>query len=59
MLQLKPSDYITTEVSVCVLAFTKGSEEFWILGDSFIRTHVTVFDVDDKRIGFAKLATFE
>ncbi|CAK67179.1 unnamed protein product (macronuclear) [Paramecium tetraurelia] len=58
-LQLHPSDYIQIDVSVCVLSFTKSSNSYWILGDTFIRKHVTVFDIDNKQIGFAKLAAFE
>ncbi|CAD8209645.1 unnamed protein product [Paramecium pentaurelia] len=56
---LSPNDYIYMDVSVCVLAFTKSSNNYWILGDTFIRKHITIFDIDNKQIGFAKLATFE
>ncbi|CAD8126413.1 unnamed protein product [Paramecium sonneborni] len=58
-LVLNPIDYINIDVSVCVLSITKSSNNYWILGDTFIRKHITVFDIDNKQIGFAKLATFE
>ncbi|CAD8212027.1 unnamed protein product [Paramecium pentaurelia] len=58
-LQLNPNDYIDIDVSVCVLSFTKSSNNYWILGDTFIRKHITIFDIDNKQIGFAKLTTFE
>ena len=28
----------------------------WILGDVFMRAHYVKFDVDQQRLGFAKLA---
>ena len=26
--------------------------DFWILGDSFLRSYIAVFDLDQKRVGF-------
>lgn len=52
-LTLKPKDYITIDVSVCVLGITKSANNEWILGDVFLRQFVTIFDAENKRIGFA------
>ena len=30
--------------------------DFWILGDSFLRNAYTIFDVENEKVGFAKMA---
>ena len=57
---IQPSDYIlaftedgTTQCEVGLIPDRSGSNMF-ILGDSFIKVYYTLFEVDKKRVQFAK-----
>lgn len=44
-------------VKICLLLFEMdNSQPFWIIGVAFLRNFYTVFDAENKRIGFAELA---
>jgi len=56
----KGEDVVLQSGSMCILAFMplelpKGGPE-WILGDVFMRKYYTVFDIENKQVGFAELA---
>jgi cathepsin D len=60
---LKPHDYVIKITQFgqtqCIsgfmpLALPPRLGKFWILGDTFISTYTTVFDWDNKKVGFAK-----
>lgn len=38
----------------CMLLFEASDvlKDFWVLGDPFLRTFLTAFDVEDNKIGF-------
>jgi len=57
-LTLEPGEYITLYLTTCMLGFGKSNEEYWILGDIFLRKYLSVFDIDNKRIGFAETIKF-
>ena len=40
--------------NLCVFAMVGGDPPFWILGDPFMRTYYTVFNMKEEKIGFAK-----
>ncbi|KAL0679516.1 hypothetical protein Bca4012_007497 [Brassica carinata] len=58
---LKPSDYIRREIigkkEVCTTTFVDGGNNYWILGQPFMRAFHTVFDYQNPssvKVGFAK-----
>ena len=44
------------EDGVCLGGIVAGDDRFWIIGDVFLRTVYSVYDVGNKRVGFANLA---
>ena len=57
-LEMAPEHYLVDasdqrDRSVCILAFAKNEEEFFLIGDSFFRGFYSVHDDSGDRIGFA------
>ena len=51
---LLPSDYLLCSVfRECILRIQKSSGMDWVLGDAFISAYYTLFDVENRRVGFA------
>ncbi|CAG9318168.1 unnamed protein product [Blepharisma stoltei] len=53
---IKPIDYFMVSQGRCYPVFGYSSSlNFWLLGDSFIRRFYINFDMEKRRIGFAKI----
>lgn len=51
--RLKPSDYLSQSWSGCEILVGEGrATDIWTLGDAFIKTYMTIFDVANLRVGF-------
>lgn len=51
---LLPSDYLLCSVfRECVIRVQKSSGMDWVLGDAFITAYYTLFDIENRQIGFA------
>jgi hypothetical protein len=37
---------------VCVLGFKTNSDDTWVLGTLFMKSYYTIFDMEQRRIGF-------
>lgn len=57
-MRLMPSDYMLydkqkgLDVQECAVGFTQNDQEKWVLGNSFMRKFLTVYDLKEGRIGF-------
>eukprot|EP00117_Sycon_ciliatum_P031053 scpid62668/ scgid24363/ Cathepsin E-A len=57
LLRMNITDDDGTQRAICVSTFLASNiSPSWILGDSFLKAFLTVFDYENKRIGFAKIA---
>lgn len=51
--RLKPSDYLAQSWDGCEILVGEGrATDIWTLGDAFIKTYMTIFDVANLRVGF-------
>ncbi|CAB1119419.1 unnamed protein product [Ectocarpus sp. CCAP 1310/34] len=51
--RLKPSDYLSQSWDGCEVLIGEGrATDIWTLGDAFIKTYMTIFDVANLRVGF-------
>ncbi len=50
-------DYDSIVEDLCIITIAENPGNFWLLGDTFIRNYFTIFDEDNKRIGFAPSIT--
>lgn len=51
--RLKPSDYLSQSWDGCEILIGEGrATDIWTLGDAFIKTYMTIFDIANLRVGF-------
>ena len=51
--RLKPTDYLSQSWDGCEVLVGEGrATDIWTLGDAFIKTYMTIFDVANLRVGF-------
>ena len=54
------TDYTQRRSNLCYLTIMPlGEQDFWILGDSFMRNYYAIFDLDNNRVGLAGSYTME
>lgn len=41
----------------CFLALTQNGDDYWLMGDSFLRNYISMWDEDNKRMGFVPHTT--
>lgn len=53
--ELTSDEYVIKNGGKCILGVMSldTPENFWIMGDIFIRKYYTIFDMDNKRVGLA------
>ena len=50
-------DYNTGVPNLCILTIGESSQNFWLMGDTFIRNYFTIFDEETATVGFAPSVT--
>ena len=57
-LEMRPEDYILKEDGQCWVCLDhNGSDDSWLLGDTFLRGFYSTHDYTNKKFGFAPHAT--
>ena len=62
---MEPKDYFTSDLfdgdnkSICTATFKLETTtvDYWLLGDAFLRTYYTVYDLQSLRVGLSGRAT--
>lgn len=56
-LEVTPENYVlAADIGIpgkCLMGFAANSDNYWLLGDSFLRNYYSIWDEENDRIGFA------